>query len=155
MARVIESPEDKHADKVADEHVGDQPPAGYKCSTTRGPYTTHNGPFYHRTDETSFWHGVRLQQRHCNSRGIAHGGMLMAFCDGLLATAVHRETRQGAVTVRVTSDFLSAAKAGEWLEGTARVTKVLEDMVFCSGEAKVGDSLVIKVSGVFKVLKKR
>ena len=130
----------------------DNPPDGYVLSTSRGPYTTHNGPFYHKVTEEGFRHGVRVKKRHCNSRGITHGGMLMAFADGLLGTAVWRETQMVALTVRMNSDFLSSARPGEWLEGTARVTRATKSVAFCEAELFVGSRPVLKASGVFKIM---
>jgi uncharacterized protein (TIGR00369 family) len=130
----------------------DNPPEGFTRSTTRGPYTSHNGPFYHLVTETEFRHGVRVKARHCNSRGITHGGMLMAFADGLLGTAVFRETKTVALTIRMNSDFLSSARPGEWLEGTARVTKATKSVAFCEAELFVGNRAVMKATGVFKLM---
>lgn len=130
----------------------DNPPEGYVPSTSRGPYTTHNGPFYHKVTEDGFWHGVRVKSRHCNSRGITHGGMLMSFADGLLGTAVFRETKTVALTIRMNSDFLSSARPGDWLEGTARVTKATRSVVFCEAELFVGTRAVLKATGVFKLM---
>ncbi len=128
------------------------PPAGYQASTTRGPYTSHNGPFFHKVTGDGFRHGVRIQKRHCNSRGITHGGMLMSFADGLLGTAVFRETKTVALTARMNADFLSSARPGEWLEGTARVTKATKSVAFCEAELFVGERAVLKATGVFKIM---
>lgn len=135
-----------------EEDMPSNPPAGFLQSTMRGPYTSHNGPFFHRTTENGFWHGVRVQKRHCNSRGITHGGMLMAFADGLLGTAVYLETKTVALTVRMNSDFLSSARAGEWLEGTAWVTKATRSVAFCEAELLVGSRAVMKATGIFKLM---
>lgn len=132
----------------------DDPPEGYQQSTTRGPFTTHNGPFYHWATDTDFRHGVRLQKRHCNSHGIAHGGFLMAFADGLLGTAVFRESKAVALTVRMNTDFLGPARPGEWLEGTARVTRTTRSVAFCEADVFVGERAVLKVSGVFKLMQR-
>lgn len=134
--------------------IEDAPPEGFDLSRTRGPYTTHNGPFYHKVTDQGFRHGVRLKHRHCNSRGIAHGGMLMAFADGLLATAVYRATKTPAVTVRVNSDFLSSAREGDWLEGTAEVSGTEDDVVFVRGHIEAGGREVLTASGVFKLVRR-
>lgn len=130
-------------------------PEGYELSSTRGPYTSHNGPFYHKVTPEGFWHGTRLLHRHCNGGGIAHGGMLMAFADGLLGTAVFRHTNRAGVTVRMTSDFLSSAREGDWLEGTGRVTQSDGDFIFCEAEMFVAGTAVLRASGVFKLVKWR
>jgi len=132
----------------------DNPPDGFVPSTGRGPYTSHNGPFFHKVTDQGFVHGVRVRSRHCNSRGITHGGMLMAFADGLLGTAVWRATQTIALTVRMNSDFLSSARPGEWLEGTARVTRSTRSVAFCEAELYVGARPVLKASGVFKLMRR-
>jgi uncharacterized protein (TIGR00369 family) len=99
-----------------------------------------------------FAHGVRIKKRHCNSHGITHGGMLMAFADGLLGTAVWLETKTASVTVRMNSDFLSSARPGDWLEGTAKVTRATKSVAFCEADLHVGDRSVLKASGVFKLM---
>jgi uncharacterized protein (TIGR00369 family) len=137
-----------------DDPAYDDPPEGFVLSSTRGPYTTHNGPFYHKVTEDDFRHGVRVRERHCNSRGITHGGMLMAFTDGLLGTAVFRETRTVALTIRMTSDFLSSARPGDWLEGTAWVVKATRSVCFCEAELYVGSRTVLKANGVFKLMQR-
>ena len=88
------------ADK-AGEGLPDNPPQPFQPSVRRGPFTTHNGPWYHWADAAGFRQGLRLQERHCNGRGIAHGGFLSAFADGLTATAIFRELRRGSVTSEV------------------------------------------------------
>ncbi len=139
---------------VADvsETEDDNPPEDFILSTSRGPYTTHNGPFFHKVTADAFVLGVRVKKRHCNSRGITHGGMLMAFADGLLGTAVWRETQTVALTVRMNSDFLSSARPGEWLEGTARVTRATKSVAFCEAELYVGSRPVLRATGVFKLM---
>jgi len=137
---------------AADSDFPANPPDGFKASTTRGPYTSHNGPFFHKANDAGFWHGVRVQTRHCNSKGITHGGMLMSFADGLLGTAVYRETQTVALTARMNADFLSSARPGEWLEGTARVTKATKSVAFCEAELFVGKRSVMKATGVFKLM---
>src|SRR5690606_9245932 len=88
------------------ELLNGNPPEGFVLSSSRGPYTVHNGPFYHKVTPDGFWHGLRVRRRHCNSLGITHGGLLMTFADGLLGTAVFRATKTVALTMRMNSDFL-------------------------------------------------
>ena len=78
----------------------------------------------------------------------------MAFADGLLGTAVWRETQTVALTVRMNSDFLSSARPGEWLEGMARVTRATRSVAFCEAELYVGTRPVLKATGVFKLMQR-
>lgn len=130
-------------------------PDGFKFSGTRGPFTTHNGPFFHQNfEDGTFRHGFRAEERHCNSHGIVHGGMLMAFADGVLATAVWIAAQRRSVTIRMTSDFTHMVRKGEWVEGTAHVTRLARSVAFVEGEICTGKNVVLKSSGVFKLFRK-
>ena len=54
-------------------------PEGFILNEGRGPYTTHNGPFYINISNDPWLHGTFILDRHCNGAQIAHGGMLMSF----------------------------------------------------------------------------
>jgi uncharacterized protein (TIGR00369 family) len=131
------------------------PPSGFEPST-RGPYTTHNGPFFHKINaDGSFEHAFYAVQRHCNGMGIVHGGMLSTFLDGLLARAVYMAAETSSVTMHLSIDFLSMARAGEWVFGDARVTRRTKDVAFAEGRIRVGDKDVLRGSGVFKLMHRK
>lgn len=132
------------------------PPAGFVRSSGRGPFTTHNGPYFHREDpgeaaEQAFY----ALSRHANGLGLVHGGMLTAFLDGLLAAAVWRATRKTSVTIHLSVDFLHMARVGEWVMGESRVTRSTRDVAFVEGRAYVGGHDVVRASGVFKLMHRR
>lgn len=133
-------------------------PSPFKPSIRRGPFTTHNGPWFHWSEGDDFRQGVRLLDRHCNSRGIVHGGFLSSFADGLLATTIFRSLKRSAVTVQLTTEFLSEARSGDWLQGTATVLRATPSLAFVSASAWVGedieepkDGLVFTAHAVFKL----
>jgi uncharacterized protein (TIGR00369 family) len=133
-------------------------PEPFKKSMRRGPFTTHNGPWYHWSSEETFRQGIRLQERHCNSRGHAHGGFLSAFADGLLATAIFREAKLTAVTVQLTTEFLNEARQGDWLQGTGRLIRATKSLVFVEAQAWTGEGvelpnerLVFTAHAIFKI----
>ncbi len=129
------------------------PPPGFQASTGRGPFSSHNGPFFHKIDGDSFYHGFWALERHCNGLGIVHGGLLMAFMDGLLGAAVWRGTGGRAVTLRMTSDFLSMARPGEWVEGTARCTDHDDTVAYVAGCVYVGERRVLTANALFKMMR--
>ena len=132
-----------------------EPPPGFTPSA-RGPFTTYNGPFFHRTSEDGgFEHAFYALKRHCNGMGIVHGGMLTTFLDGLLARAVVNTIDGAAVTVHLSVDFLSMARAGDWVFGDTRVTRKARDLVFVEGRVRVGEREVLRGSGVFKPVRRR
>lgn len=130
------------------------PPEGFKPSA-RGPYTTHNGPFFHRSTPEALEHAFFVLRRHCNSLGIVHGGMLSTFMDGVLANAVGREVGTASVTVHLSLDFLSMARAGDWVFGDATVTRKTKDLIFVEGRIHTGNRDVMRASGIFKPVHRR
>ena len=134
--------------RVLDAGLDDRPPEPFKKSVRRGPFTTHNGPWYHWSSADSFRQGIRLQERHCNSRGHAHGGFLSAFADGLLATAIFREAKMSSVTVQLTTEFLNEALQGDWLQGTGNLIRAKRSLAFVEARAWTGEGQDIPDSGL-------
>ena len=137
-------------------------PEPFRLSVRRGPFTTHNGPWFHWAEEENWRQGVRLLGRHCNSRGIVHGGFLSSFADGLAATAVFREVKRSSVTIKLNTEFLRSAKEGEWLQGTAHINRATGKTAFVDAYAWTGegrdipmDNLVFRSAAVFRLMEAR
>jgi uncharacterized protein (TIGR00369 family) len=138
---------------VADDATVPTPPAGYAPFERRGGFSVHNGPYFHRPGaaggaEQAFY----ALKRHTNGLGLVHGGMLSAFMDSVLAQAVWSGARRTAVTINLSVDFLHMARAGEWIEGEARLIRATRDIAFAEGRARVGATEVVRASGVFKLM---
>ena len=128
-------------------------PEGFIVNKRRGPFTNHNGPFYIKKDSDRWTHGAFILDRHCNAANIAHGGMLMSFADGVLGHTVYSKTKRAGVTIKFNSEFLSAAREGEWLEGYGNVSHVSGDYVYCNTMLKVSTRNVLSVTSIFKLRK--
>jgi acyl-coenzyme A thioesterase PaaI-like protein len=126
------------------------PPPGFEPHLSAGGYSNHHGPFYQKLDGHDNYRGFYVLERHCNSMGIAHGGLLVSFADGLLGMAVFRVTRKAPITVRLTSDFVASAKLGDWVEGKGTVIKAGADVIFVKANIYVADKTVLIAQGVFK-----
>ncbi len=131
------------------------PPPGYVLSTARGPFTTHNGPYYHKPCEEGSLQAFLATARHCNGFGLVHGGMLSAFLDGLLAGAAARGGKGSPVTMHLSIDFLDMGRAGDWVLGEARPTRIAREIVFVEGRAHVGGRDLARASGLFKLMRSR
>jgi uncharacterized protein (TIGR00369 family) len=140
---------------VTDDVTAFEPPPGFVLSERRGPFTQHNGPFYHRPRQTGAEQGFLALKRHCNGFGIVHGGMLASFLDGLLGHAASLESAAPAVTIHLSLDYLSMARAGDWIQGVAAVTRSTRDMVFLDAHAFVGERDVVRATAIFKVMERR
>lgn len=140
---------------MAEEDLVPEPPEGFVSSGSRGPFSSHNGPYFHRAQmgevtEQAFF----ALPRHANGIGLVHGGMLTAFLDGLMGAAVFRSVRQTAVTIHLSVDFLHMARVGEWVMGEAKVTRATRDVAFVEARAHVNGTDVVRGSGVFKLMRR-
>ncbi len=127
-----------------------RPPEGYEPHMSAGGFTRHNGPFYRRLDGAVAYRGFYVLSRHCNSMGIANGGLLSAFADSLLALAVYRNVRLAPVTVRLVCDFVASARQEEWVEGRAEVNHSDDTGIFANAELRSGGRVVLLAQGVFR-----
>lgn len=128
------------------------PPAGYKPLFRTSPFLDHNGPFFYRENgDGTFVVGLRIQPKHANARGVAHGGILMTLCDISLG---YRTTRSQTpspliVTASVKTDFAGSAKIGDWVEAHVDVHKVGGRLAFANCYLKVGEERIVHASAVF------
>ncbi len=130
----------------------EQPPEGFEPIVHSNPFGAHIGPIYECVEGEGFRRGFFISEKHGNSAGVAHGGVLMAFADIVLARAVMARIKGGAVTVRMTCDFIAPAKLGVWVEGAARVTHATKSLVCVEGQLSVSDRPSLAVQGLFKPL---
>ncbi len=131
------------------------PPEGFVAMPGRGVFSTLNGPYFTKASED----GGVIQAffalaRHTNGIGIVHGGMLSAFTDGLLASAVGRGTGKIAVTIHLSLDFLHMARKGDWVIGEARMSRATKDVAFADGRLHVRGVDILRASGVFKIMER-
>lgn len=133
----------------------DDIPAGFTQSKSRGPFTTHNGPVYHKIEGDRVSQGFRALPRHCNGVGIVHGGWLASFADGVLGMAVWRATETRSVTLRLNVDYLGMVRPGEWVEGSATVTRATRSLAFARTEVTCGGRPVLTAEGVFKLMRRK
>jgi acyl-coenzyme A thioesterase PaaI-like protein len=106
------------------------------------PFEVRAGPFWYTTcstvlcDETNvarsntFW--LRVQERHCNSSSIVHGGLLMTLADMTMADAA-RDGNGDWVTISFDSHFVTSAQLGDLLQSTAVCTRRTGRTAFVRG----------------------
>ncbi len=93
-----------------------------------------------------------VEEKHMNSAGSVHGGMLMMFAD--VSMSQTSRAASGAATcntVSLTCDFVGPGKLGEILESRVRVTRQTRTMVFLSADIAVGDRPVAVATGLWKI----
>ena len=135
--------------------AADDVPEGFVVLANRSPYGRLIGPVYEKATPEGRVFGVRIAEKHVNLGGIAHGGMMASFADVVLGQFESRDYSRVTVTVRMVTDYVAASRLGDWLEGRATVTKETGSMVFVDATIACRSHLVLRASGVFKLLKRK
>ena len=139
---------------VAAEGGIDVPP-GFKPATFSGQFLIDAGPYFLKRDGATMLVGIRVRDSHVNYVGVAHGGVLATLADVALSLQPHLLDPAGlpVTTVSLSTNFLGAAKLGEWLEAAATIDRVGKRIAFTSGRITCGDRVLMTMTGVFNLLR--
>lgn len=122
----------------------------------RDSFESINGPFWHKVeDDGSVRCAFRVEARHLNGLRQVHGGCYMTFADYCLFCFAIHELQTPAVTVSFACEFLDAAKEGDLIVATGRVTRAGGSLLFIRGELSTEGRLLFTFSGTIKRVKKR
>jgi uncharacterized protein (TIGR00369 family) len=129
-------------------------PDGYQINLWQRGFGRTVGPFYSKrhADGTETL-GFRVEEHHANGMNNCHGGMLMSFADMAWGRVISSQRSLGWVTVRLMTDFLSAARMGEWVEGTSEIVSEGDDLFTVRGRIWCGDRTLMTGTAVFKGLR--
>lgn len=128
-------------------------PSGFEPLFRTSPYIDLLGPIYNKNVSGEIILGLRVAEKHCNARGLVHGGLLSSVADITLGynAAYHKDEPLALVTASLSIDFVSAAKIGEWIETRTTVQKVGRSMAFANCYFLVGEKHIARASCVFNV----
>jgi len=107
-------------------------PADYRQLDRLSEFSNLTGPYYAQAaqagkaaEDMALKLGMRIQEKHLNRLGMAHGGALMTLADNAVGDAVAEvfDEPVSTVTVSMNSEFLSPAVLGDWVEAETRVLK--------------------------------
>lgn len=111
------------------------------------------GPLWARKETDSWAYGLLAAPQHLNPAGVVHGGLLTALMDhALSAIAWEALGRRACVTVQLDTQFLAAARAGQFLEARGRILRETSSLVFMQGELSVKGNAVAAASAVLKLM---
>jgi uncharacterized protein (TIGR00369 family) len=130
-------------------------PAGFERLKRGGPYMASLGSLYLRREGGKITIAMRMSDRHTNMRGIVHGGMLASLADSSLGLglALSCENRHSFVTVNLSTDFIGAARPGDWVEAHVNIARIGSRVAFADCELMVDNKRILRASGVFAVMK--
>ena len=139
------------SDDVSEAEASDIP-AGYEIVPWHRGFGRQVGPLYVRSGSEGRTFGFRVQEHHTNGLSNAHGGMLMTLADVAWGNLISFERSSMWVTVRLTCDFLSAAKLGDWVEAGSTLLHEDGDLFTLRGRVWTGDKTLLTGVGVFKAV---
>jgi acyl-coenzyme A thioesterase 13 len=98
-------------------------PEGFTKIKVMDPFKELVGPLYERDDDKGLVIGFQVEEKHKNSRGIVHGGMICTLADFAMGYAASRvgDPPRKLVTTTISLDFAGNAFPGDWVE--ARISE--------------------------------
>ncbi len=101
--------------------------------------------------------GLRIEPRHANSGGYAHGGLIATLADFALTHAICRRAGPDflIVTVSMNIDFTGSAKLGDWVDAQTRVTRSEGSLACAQCDLLVVGKPFVHASGVLKRLRRQ
>ena len=126
-------------------------PDGFRAISRLSPFNALVGPLYERRrgDEVSI--GLRIEEKHSNSRGICHGGLLATVADLALGYVMLARTggKGGFVTANLSVDYAGAAHIGDWIESQVEVQRMGSRLAFANCYLVCGESRIVRASAIF------
>ena len=131
-------------------------PAGFERAKFSNPFLDMAGPYYVRSDEACIVVGTRIHKGQINHIDVAHGGVLGTLADVALSLQVHESERPRlpVATMNLNTNYLSAARLGDWVEAYANIDRISKRTAYCSGRIICGDQILMTMSAVFAILRK-
>jgi acyl-coenzyme A thioesterase PaaI-like protein len=126
-------------------------PAGFAPLDRRSPYILAMGPFYWKPDGKLRILGLSAAEKHINSRGFVHGGVLCGMADLAIGynLAYLQEPPLPLVTANLAVDFAGAARQGDWLECRVDIQRVGARLAFANAYIWRGAERIVRASAIF------
>lgn len=129
-------------------------PEGFVPLSRTSPFTELVGPIYQKVNSSGLVIALEAEEKHCNARGIVHGGVLGTLADIAMgySAAFSTEPPTPIVTTSQTIDFVGKAEKGDWIEVHTDVQKVGRTSAFANCYFHVASKRIARASAVFSVV---
>lgn len=134
------------------------PPAGFEPHFRRWPLTEPWEPIFSRRLPDRVIIGLYAREPHTNSRGMVHGGLIAALADNAMGlscvvvlTAQERKPEGGLVTVSMATDFIGAAKLGQWVAFDTSYVRTGRTLCFAQAFITADSEVIGRADARFKV----
>jgi uncharacterized protein (TIGR00369 family) len=126
-------------------------PEGFKKIERLSPFNALVGPLYERRDGDGVSIALLLEEKHTNSRGICHGGVLATLADLSLGYAMLAKSgdKGGFLTAHLAVDYAGAARAGDWVESKVEIQRVGARLAFANCYLVANGKPIVRASAIF------
>ena len=125
-------------------------PEGFQPLPRSSPFVSLVGPLYERRAGGALSVGLRIEQKHSNTRGVCHGGVLATLADMALGLAMHAQSgKSGFVTAHLAVDYAGSAKVGDWVESEVEIQRVGAKLAFANCYLVVDGKRIVRASAIF------
>ena len=126
-------------------------PEGFSKIERLSPFNALVGPLYQRRDGDAVSIGLVIDEKHTNSRGVCHGGVLATLADLSLGYAMLAKSgdKPGFVTAQLSVDYAGAARAGDWVESKVEIQRVGSRLAFANCYLVVKEKPIVRASAIF------
>jgi len=127
-------------------------PEGFRAIEGLSPFNALVGPLYRRSDGRGVSIGLRIEEKHTNSRGICHGGLLATLADLALGYALVGQGDRIAgsfFTVQLSIDYARAAKVGDWIESEVEIQQAGARLAFANCYLVASGRRIARASAIF------
>jgi len=127
---------------------------GFEPIFRSSPFIELLGPVYSRQGEETITVAFEVQDKHCNARGLLHGGVISSLADIALGynAAFMSGLPTAMVTASLTVDYAGVAQLGACVEIPVHVQKEGKKLAFANGYFLVDGQRIARASAVFSVL---
>ncbi len=126
-------------------------PPGYQPYEYDDPFENLVGPLGYKVVDETISFAFRADERHGNTGGTLHGGMLMTFADfALCLTAVWDQPGEKCVTVSCHSEFVAAGYPGDLIEAAGEVVRRTRSLTFVRGQVFTAERVLVNYSAIVK-----
>jgi len=128
-------------------------PPGFGPLFRSSPFLETIGPLFSRGNGGDMVIGLRAARKHCNARGLVHGGVLSTLADIALGygLAYSQDPPLKLVTASLTLDFAGSGKEGDWLETHVDIQRIGSRLAFANCYIWVADQRIVRASASFAV----
>jgi uncharacterized protein (TIGR00369 family) len=132
------------------------PIPGYTIYDPVDPFENRAGPFFWAQLPDGTHHFIiAAAERHCNSHGIVHGGLLMTMIDLTLVITAKSTPGEQLVTVSLNSEFITSARKGDIIEARGELLRRTRSLSFVRGQVTCGERTLLAASAVLKPINPR